>query len=198
MSNVVPSYMPAANEIAYHVREILILIGENDERPGLLDTPSRVARMYLELFSTVGEDGPELTAFPNEEAYSELIVERDIVVQSMCEHHLIPFVGKAHIGYIPNDKYLGLSKLVRVVQHFCKRPQVQERLTHDIADYIFEKLEPLGLMVVVEAEHMCMSLRGVKEPGITTITAAICEQEGFEFPKDEFQTYVGMGGSKPR
>lgn len=178
-------------QIAQHVRSILELVGEDIARKGLLDTPERVARLYLEMFSGISEAEPNITVFDNEEGYDQLIAQRDIPIVSMCEHHLLPFSGFAHVGYIPNDKYLGLSKIVRIVQHFARRPQVQERLTGQIADYIFDNVEPIGVMVVIEAEHACMSIRGVKTPGIMTTTAAMQPIDGF--PREEFLSYIRKG-----
>lgn len=156
------------------VREILIAIGEDPDREGLVETPSRVARMYEEIFSGL-EDNPErhLKLF-NETGNEEMVVVRDIPLYSMCEHHLVPFMGKAHIAYIPaNGKVIGLSKLARIVDSFAKRPQLQERLTAQIADFLEEKLEPMGVAVVVEAEHLCMTMRGARASGAQTRTSAL-------------------------
>lgn len=156
------------------VREILIAIGENPNRPGIKDTPKRVARMYAELFAGVGKDpGKEISIFHNED-HEEMIIVKDIPFYSICEHHLVPFIGKAHVVYIPTKgKVTGLSKLVRVIEGFARRPQVQERLTSQIADCLMERLEPRGVLVVIEAEHLCMSMRGVKKPGSITVTSAV-------------------------
>lgn len=156
------------------IKEILIAIGENPNRPGIKDTPQRVARMYAELFSGLHKDpGKEVTIFHNEE-HEEMIIVRDIPFYSICEHHLVPFIGKAHVVYIPTKgKVTGLSKLVRVIEGFAKRPQVQERLTSQIADCLMERLKPRGVLVVIEAEHLCMSMRGVKKPGAITTTSAV-------------------------
>jgi GTP cyclohydrolase I len=157
------------------VREILLAIGEDPEREGLLDTPRRIANMYEEIFSGLVED-PEkhLEIYFQKEMYEELVLVRDIPFYSTCEHHLVPFVGKAHVAYIPkNGKLTGLSKLARVVETVSRRPQLQERLTATVADTIYRKLEPHGVIVVVEAEHMCMTMRGVKKPGAMTVTSAI-------------------------
>lgn len=157
------------------VREILLAIGEDPDREGLLNTPKRIAKMYEEIFSGLTED-PEkhLEIFFQKEKYEELVLVKDIPFYSTCEHHLVPFVGKAHVAYIPkNGKLTGLSKLARVVETVSKRPQLQERLTATVADTIFRKLEPYGVIVVVEAEHMCMTMRGVKKPGAMTVTSAI-------------------------
>ncbi|UOO38333.1 GTP cyclohydrolase I FolE [Oscillospiraceae bacterium CM] len=157
------------------VREILYAIGEDPEREGLVDTPRRIAKMYEEIFSGLAED-PEkhLEIFFQKEMYEELVLVKDIPFYSTCEHHLVPFIGKAHVAYIPkNGKLTGLSKLARVVESVSRRPQLQERLTATVADTIMKKLEPYGVMVVVEAEHLCMTMRGVKKPGSVTLTSAI-------------------------
>lgn len=157
------------------VREIIIAIGEDPDREGLLDTPKRIANMYEEIFSGLQEE-PEkhLEIYFQKEKYEELVLVKDIPFYSMCEHHLVPFFGKAHVAYFPKDgKLTGLSKLARVVETLSKRPQLQERLTANIADSILNKLEPYGVIVVVEAEHMCMTMRGVKKPGSKTITSAV-------------------------
>ena len=156
------------------VREILIAIGEDPDREGLVETPNRVARMYEEIFSGL-EDNPErhLKIF-NEENNHEMVIVRDIPLYSMCEHHLIPFMGKAHIAYIPEDgKVIGLSKLARIVESFAKRPQLQERLTAQIADFLYEKLSPMGVAVVIEAQHLCMTMRGARAAGSETRTSAL-------------------------
>lgn len=156
------------------VREILIAVGEDPDREGLVETPSRVARMYEEIFSGL-EDNPErhLKLF-NETGNEEMVVVRDIPLYSMCEHHLIPFMGKAHIAYLPSDgKVIGLSKLARIVDCFAKKPQLQERLTAQIADFLEENLNPLGVAVVIEAEHLCMTMRGARASGAQTRTSAL-------------------------
>ncbi|KPJ69572.1 GTP cyclohydrolase [candidate division WOR-1 bacterium DG_54_3] len=156
------------------VKEILKAIGENPERSGIKDTPRRVAKMYTELFSGLQRDpGREITVFHNED-HEEMIMVKNIPFYSMCEHHLVPFVGKAHVAYIPTKgRVTGLSKLVRVIEGFARRPQVQERLTSQIADCLMERLKPRGVLVVIEAEHLCMSMRGVKKPGAITTTSAV-------------------------
>lgn len=157
------------------VREILHAIGEDPDREGLLGTPDRIARMYEEIFSGMNEDPQKhLEVFFQEEKHEELVIVKDIAFYSVCEHHLVPFFGVAHVGYIPkNGKLTGLSKLARVVDTIAKRPQLQERLTSTIADTIQEKLEPYGVIVVVEAEHMCMTMRGIKKPGSKTVSSAV-------------------------
>ena len=156
------------------VKEILKAIGEYPERSGIKDTPRRVAKMYTELFSGLQRDpGREITVFHNED-HEEMIMVKNIPFYSMCEHHLVPFVGKAHVAYIPTKgRVTGLSKLVRVIEGFARRPQVQERLTSQIADCLMERLKPRGVLVVIEAEHLCMSMRGVKKPGAITTTSAV-------------------------
>jgi GTP cyclohydrolase I len=150
--------------IAAAVREILIAIGENPDREGLVDTPGRVARMYAELFGGLHEDPHEYTQKFFSEKYNEIVLVRDISFNSMCEHHLMPFMGVVHIGYIPKGRVIGLSKLARVIEAFSRRPQVQERMTEDIASLLYETLDAKGVAVVVEAVHTCMTVRGVKNP----------------------------------
>ncbi len=156
------------------VREILTAVGEDVNRPGLLETPKRVANMYEELFSGLNDDPHRHLKLFDEVSNDEMVIVRDIPFSSMCEHHLLPFVGKAHIAYIPSDnKIIGLSKLARIVDNFAKRPQVQERLTSDIADFLDENLNPKGVAVIIEAEHMCMSIRGARASGSKTQTSAL-------------------------
>jgi len=157
------------------VREILEAIGEDPDRDGLVATPARVARMYAEVLSGLHEDPCQHLQVVFEADHDEMVMVRDIPIYSVCEHHLIPFVGQAHVAYIPNDdgRITGLSKLARVVDGFAKRPQVQERLTVQVAEAIEQALEPKGVMVVIEAEHLCMSMRGVRKPGTTTVTSAV-------------------------
>ena len=155
------------------VREILLAIGEDPDREGLLQTPARVARMYAELFSGLHQD-PRIhlqTAFT--EKYDEVVLVRDIAFHSICEHHLLPFIGKAHIGYIPDGRVLGLSKLGRIVEVVARRPQVQERLTETVADLLVEELGAKGVAVVVEAVHTCMTIRGIRKPGSECVTSAM-------------------------
>jgi GTP cyclohydrolase IA len=159
--------LAAAEQAAAQFLEALG-VGLNSE--SLRGTPGRMARAYAELFSPRAFD---LTTFPNDEGYDELVLARGIPLRSVCEHHLLPFVGVAHVGYLPGDRILGLSKLARVVEHFARRPQVQERLTKQVADWLAEHLEPKGIGVVVEAEHTCMTLRGVHAVGSTTVTSTL-------------------------
>lgn len=156
------------------IRDILEAIGEDPNREGLIDTPNRIARMYEEIFAGIDQDPSKHLETIFQENHEELVLVKDIPFYSMCEHHLVPFFGKAHVAYIPkNGKLTGLSKLARVVETVAKRPQLQERLTSTIADAITEKLDPAGVLVVVEAEHMCMTMRGVKKQGSQTITSAV-------------------------
>ena len=156
------------------VREILIAVGEDPKRRDIKDTPRRVADMYEEILSGMKVDPEKELEVIFEKDHDEIILLRGIPLYSICEHHLLPFIGKAHVAYIPKgNRVTGLSKLARVVDVLSKRPQVQERLTTDIADVIMKKLKPKGVMVMIEAEHLCMSMRGVKKPGVLTITSAV-------------------------
>ena len=156
------------------VREILEAIGENPARKDLLATPARVAEMYEEIFSGIDKDPAQELEVILDQKHEEMILLKNIPLYSVCEHHLLPFIGKANVAYIPKEgRVTGLSKIVRVVDILAKRPQVQERLTTQIAEIIMSKLRPLGVMVVVEAEHLCVSMRGVQKPGTITITSAV-------------------------
>ena len=157
------------------VREILAAIGENPDRPGLLETPARVARAYAEMFSGIGRDPHDVLSTVFDECHDEMVLVKDIELFSTCEHHLVPFHGVAHVGYIPNasGQITGLSKLARLVDLYAKRPQVQERLTMQVADAMVDVLKPRGVIVVIEAEHLCMSMRGVRKPGSRTVTSAV-------------------------
>ncbi len=155
------------------IREILLAIGEDPNRTCLIDTPSRVARMYAELFAGLHSDPRRHLQRLFEEKYDELVLVRDISFDSMCEHHLLPFMGVAHVGYLPNGKVAGLSKLARVVEEISKRPQVQERMTHQVADLLYSELDAKGVVVVLEATHTCMTIRGVRKPGSLTVTSAV-------------------------
>lgn len=155
------------------VREILAAVGEDPDREGLLETPARVARMYAEMFSGLHDDPRIHLKKVFTEKYDEVVLVKDISFNSMCEHHMLPFHGKAHIGYIPDGKVLGLSKLARVVEVVSKRPQVQERLTETIADLMIEELSPKGVAVIVEASHSCMTIRGIRKPGSMAVTSAM-------------------------
>ncbi|TKR22429.1 GTP cyclohydrolase I FolE [Cellulomonas hominis] len=169
----VPPYDAARAEAA--VRELLIAVGEDPEREGLRDTPARVARAYQEIFAGLRQDPRDVLSATFDIGHEEMVLVRDIEVYSTCEHHLVPFHGVAHIGYIPgtSGKVTGLSKLARLVDVYARRPQVQERMTGEIADALVEILEPRGVLVVVECEHLCMSMRGVRKPGSRTVTSAV-------------------------
>ena len=156
------------------VKEILIAIGENPEREGLLETPSRVADMYEEIFSGLTEDPSKHLKIFHESKNDEMVTVRDIPLYSVCEHHLLPFVGVAHIAYIPKDgKVIGLSKLARIVNVYARRPQLQERLTSQLADFLEKELDPHGVAVIIEAEHLCMTMRGARAAGSKTQTSAL-------------------------
>ena len=157
------------------VRELLIAVGEDPDRPGLRETPARVARAYAETFAGLHQDPIEVLSKTFDIGHDEMVLVKDIEVYSTCEHHLVPFHGVAHVGYIPgvDGKVTGLSKLARLVDVFARRPQVQERLTSQIADALVEALSPRGVIVVVECEHLCMSMRGVRKPGSRTVTSAV-------------------------
>lgn len=160
-------------QIEAHIFEILKLIGEDPDREGLRDTPARVARMFEEIFAGYAVDPREVLGVTFDENHEELVIVKDIVYYSQCEHHMAPFFGKVHIGYIPSGKIAGLSKLARLVDAVTRRLQVQERITSEIADVMDEVLKPKGVMVVVEGEHLCMCARGVKKPGSKTVTSAV-------------------------
>ena len=157
------------------VRELLIAVGEDPDREGLQDTPARVARSYAELFAGIRQRPEEVLTTTFDLGHDEMILVKDIELWSMCEHHLVPFTGAAHVGYIPSDdgRITGLSKLARLVDVFARRPQVQERLTTQVADSLMEILEPRGAIVVIEAEHLCMTMRGVRKGGAKTVTSAV-------------------------
>lgn len=156
------------------VREIIEALGEDPLREGLAETPERVARFYEEVFGGIHTDpGEVIDAFFGEEHYQEIVMIREIPFYSMCEHHFVPFHGQAHVAYMPQGRVTGLSKLARLVEGFARRPQMQERLTAQVADCLDNRLDPLGVLVVIEAEHLCMSMRGVKKPGAVTVTSAV-------------------------
>ncbi len=157
------------------VHEILLALGEDPERDGLRDTPARVARAYAEQFAGLGQRPEDVLTTVFDADHDEMVLVRDIEMYSTCEHHLAPFFGLAHVGYIPNEKgqITGLSKLARLVDVYARRPQVQERMTSQIADAMMRVLEPTGVIVVIEAEHLCMSMRGVRKPGAKTVTSAV-------------------------
>lgn len=172
MKGVKPMSKVDKDKIRNAVRDILEAIGEDPDREGLIDTPDRVARMYEEIFSGLHEDPRDhLKVVFQDEEHEELVIVKDIPFYSSCEHHIVPFYGKAHIAYLPKDGRLtGLSKLARLIETLAKRPQLQERITKDAADIIMEELSPHGVIVIIEAEHMCMTMRGIKKPGTKTVT----------------------------
>jgi GTP cyclohydrolase IA len=174
MSNDLPPEIDQAR-IEKAVREILLAIGEDPERDGLTDTPARVARAYAEQFAGLRQRPEDVLTKVFDADHDEIVLVRDIELYSTCEHHLVPFFGVAHIGYIPNEKgqITGLSKLARLVDLYARRPQVQERMTSQIANALESVLEPRGVIVVIEAEHLCMSMRGVRKPGARTVTSAV-------------------------
>lgn len=157
------------------VRELLIAVGEDPDRPGLVETPARVARAYQEVFGGLGQRAEDVLTTTFDLGHDELVLVKDIEVFSVCEHHLVPFHGKAHVGYLPDEsgRITGLSKLARLVEVFARRPQVQERLTTQVADAMVDILQPKGVIVVIECEHLCMTMRGVRKPGARTITSAV-------------------------
>ena len=179
------------------VREILIAIGEDPDREGLKGTPGRVARSYAEIFAGMAQRPEDVLTTTFELGHDELILVRDIEVYSTCEHHLVPFHGVAHVGYIPgrDGRVTGLSKLARLVDVYARRPQVQERMTSQIADALLEHLKPLGVLVVIECEHLCMSMRGVRRPGSRTITSAVRGQLRDPATRAEAMALV-LGGSR--
>jgi GTP cyclohydrolase IA len=168
-----PEYRVDTARIERAVGEILLAIGDDPEREGLRDTPRRVAEAYEFLFAGLGDDPARHLDVGFQEEHREMVLVRDIPLYSLCEHHLMPFVGKAHVGYIPDGKVVGLSKLARLVEGYARRPQLQERLTTQVAEAIHERLGSRGAIFVVEAEHLCMTMRGVQKPGSVTVTSAV-------------------------
>ena len=164
-----------AKRVEAAVREILYAIGEDPDRDGLKDTPERVARAYAEIFGGLRQRPEDVLTTTFDIGHDEMVLVKDIEVRSVCEHHLVPFHGVAHVGYIPSEdgRITGLSKLARLVDVYARRPQVQERMTTQIADALVEILQPRGVMVVVECEHLCMTMRGIRKPGSTTVTSAV-------------------------
>ena len=162
-----------SDRIRAAVREIIIGVGEDPDREGLLDTPRRVADMYAEVFSGLREDPADVLRVGFEEGHQEMVIVKDIPFYSMCEHHFLPFHGVAHVGYIPNGRVVGLSKLARAVEILARRPQLQERLSSQLADVIMETMAPQGVAVVISAEHLCMTMRGIRKPGSLTVTSAM-------------------------
>jgi GTP cyclohydrolase I len=174
LDSVAPEDRDKVEAIAAHVRGMLRELEIDLDDPNMLDTDLRVAKMYLEMFHGLKEGAePKVTTFPNDEGYEHMVMERDIPFYSLCAHHLVPFYGKAHIAYIPGGNILGLSKFARILEFYAKRPQLQERLTEQVADFFVEKLDPRGAMVVIEARHLCVEMRGVKKPGALTVTSAL-------------------------
>lgn len=174
------------------VREILEAVGEDPQRPGLRETPRRVARMYQEMFAGLHQDPARHLEVVFPETYDEMVLIRDIPFTSMCEHHLLPFSGVAHVAYIPDGKVTGLSKIARVVEEIARRPQVQERMTQDIAELIDSSLQTTGVAVVLEAEHSCMAIRGIKKPGSITVTSALRGIfKSNEASRAEFMSLIG-------
>ena len=174
-------------------RMILEVIGEDPDREGLLKTPSRVARMYEEMLAGLEQDPSDLLSTTFAEESREMIVVRDIPLVSICEHHFLPFIGKAHVAYVARDRVVGLSKIARVVDHFARRPQIQERLTRQIADFIDEKLHPLGVAVVIECEHSCMTMRGIRKPGSTMVTSHLKGLFHKQATREEFMSFINRG-----
>ena len=171
------------DKIKEAIHLLIEAIGEDGNREGLLETPDRIARMYTEIFSGLEETPEEHLSKVFSVENNEMVLEKDITFYSTCEHHFMPFYGKAHVAYIPNGKVVGLSKLARTVEVFAKRPKIQEQMTGQIADAIMEYLKPQGVMILIEAEHMCMTMRGIKKPGSKTITIAtrgIFEEENYQ------------------
>lgn len=172
------------------IRDLLIAIGEDPDRPGLIETPKRCAKMYEELLSGMDHDAEEHLSKQFDVPHSEFLLEKDIPFYSLCEHHLLPFFGKAHIAYLPKDRVVGLSKLARTVEVYARRLQLQEQMTSQIADDIMTYLDARGVMVIIEAEHLCMTMRGVKKPGAKTLTIA-CRGE-FETDPELKQTCLSL------
>ncbi len=181
-------------KISGHVLGLIDALGLDRTDPNLERTHERVAAMYLEMFQGLREGSkPELTTFPNDEQYSHMVMERDIPFYSMCSHHFVPFYGKAHIAYIPEDRIIGLSKFSRILEFYAKRPQLQERLTEQVVNCLEERLNPRGAMVVIEARHLCVEMRGVKKPGALTVTSALRGAFHQRPVREEFLDLLGRG-----
>jgi GTP cyclohydrolase IA len=181
--------------LAAHVRGILTELGLDLDDPNLRETDRRVTQMYREMFSGLREGAePAVTTFPNDEHYSAMVMEKQIPFYSMCAHHLVPFYGHAHIAYIPGDRILGLSKFARILEFYAKRPQLQERLTEQVVAFLEQELQPQGAMVVIEARHLCVEMRGVKKPGAVTVTSAI---RGSFYKKEVREEFLDLLGRKP-
>lgn len=187
ISTAVPSTLPDLDAAAEHAREFLTALGVDCNTPGMRTSPLRMATAYLEMLSS---DPFSMTTFPNDDAYSELVIVRAIPVRSLCEHHLLPFTGIAHIGYLPGERILGLSKFARVVEKFAHRPQTQERLTQQIVNSLDTALDARGIGVVIEAEHSCMTLRGVRAPGTSTRTSAFTGELREPAARHDFLTAI--------
>ena len=186
---------PRLRRIAKHFRGIMAALELDLEDPNLVGTDERVARMYLELFAGLQEGAePSVTTFPNDEGYNQMVVVRDIPFYSMCAHHFLPFFGRAHVGYVPDGQVVGLSKLARIVEFYARRPQIQERMTEQVIQFVERKLEPLGAIVVLEATHFCMEMRGAKKPGATTTTSAIRGAFLDRTVREEFFELLRRGG----
>lgn len=174
--------------------EIMATLGLDIEDPHLRDTPRRFGQMYLEVFRGLEDQNePAITCFPNTENYTNMVTVKDIEFFSMCSHHMVPFFGKAHIAYIPDEKVVGLSKVARIVDFFARRPQLQERLTEQIVEFFQKKLEPKGIMAVIEARHLCMEMRGVEKPGALTTTSAIRGNFENQRTREEFLVLLSKG-----
>jgi GTP cyclohydrolase I len=190
-----PALPPACpTRVASHVRAMLIELGLDLDDPNLRDTDQRVARMYWEMFAGLRAGSrPAVTTFPNEEGYRAMVIEKEIPFYSLCAHHLVPFYGHAHMAYIPNDRILGLSKFARILEFYAKRPQLQERLTEQVAGFLESELRPQGAMVVIEARHLCVEMRGVRKAGAVTVTSAI--RGGF-YKKEVREEFLDLLGRK--
>lgn len=189
-----PQESDQIERIASHVRGILSELNLDLSDPNLRGTDRRVAKLYLEMFRGLSEGSrPKVTTFPNEESYSAMVMEKQIPFYSLCSHHLVPFYGHAHMAYIPKDRILGLSKFARILEFYAKRPQLQERLTEQVVGFLEDELRPQGAMVVIEARHLCVEMRGVKKPGALTITSAIRGIFHQRSVREEFLDLLGRG-----
>jgi GTP cyclohydrolase IA len=186
---------PDRKEVEWQVRELLKSLELDLTDPNLEDSPKRIAKMFIdELFAGLYNDAPlkKITTFPNTEKYDQMIVTGPIVVKSLCSHHFLPFIGECYVGYIPKDKLLGLSKFSRVVHHFMRRPQIQEGLTEEISNYLFDTMNPAGCGVWINAQHLCMTVRGVNEPNSSMTTMSLKGTFSKPNVKEEFIQYIGM------
>ena len=182
------------DRVAGHVRAMLEELGLDLDDANLRETDRRVARLYAEMFAGLREGSrPEVTTFPNDEGYRAMVMEKEIPFYSLCSHHLVPFYGHAHMAYIPNDRILGLSKFARILEFYAKRPQLQERLTEQVVAFLEQELRPQGAMVVIEARHLCVEMRGVKKPGAVTVTSAI---RGTFYKKEVREEFLDLLGRK--